>query len=334
MKTASLDPASWTLRRVGIVGAGAMGTALAATLGSAVPVVMVCRSPERAAQLFRDGARLRCGDQVRTARPIIVRSIADLATIGGVSALFIATKTTAIPEIAAELAPLMGRIGDQPAAPFIVSYQNGIEPGRQLRDTLRDPRVVRMVINFGVGIDPDTGEARVRLDHPPHAVGSIEPLHAPVCRQIADMLTRAGHPTVVALDIEREVWAKAVMNAAVGPVAALVNTTIGQVMSSPARSIVERLLTEAIDVARAEGIDLGPDYRRHVEAAFTAGADHWPSMVDDIRAGRPSEVGQLNRQIIKHAQSRGVAVPTHEIIDALIETFDWKVYQATARARA
>jgi ketopantoate reductase len=50
-------------------------------------------------------------------------------------------------------------------------------------------------------------------------------------------------------------------------------------------------------------------------------------MVGDIRGGRPSEVGQLNRQIIAHAGRVGVPVPSHEVITALIDSFDWRVFR-------
>jgi ketopantoate reductase len=63
-------------------------------------------------------------------------------------------------------------------------------------------------------------------------------------------------------------------------------------------------------------------------AVMAGAAAHTPSMVEDIRAGRESEVGQLNRQIIERGRARGVPTPTHDVIDALIETFDWKVYAA------
>jgi 2-dehydropantoate 2-reductase len=332
MATSHPHPDRWTLRRIGIVGAGGVGTSLAAAIGDRVPVVMVCHSPHRAAQVFRDGVRLD-GPHPATAHPIVVRTLADLETVGGVSCLFIATKTTAIPALAAELRPLMARIGDQPGAPFIVSYQNGIEPGRLLRQMLDDTRVLRVVINSGVSFDPATGIARLSLEAPPHAIGSIEPEFHPVCHQIAELMTRSGLQTIVADDIERRVWAKSVVNAAMNPVAALVNTTIGEVLSSPARVIVDNLLREGLAVARAEGLDLGPDYLDAAYRMLDAGRAHTPSMVEDIRAGRKSEVGQLNRQIIDHGRARNVPTPTHEIIDALIETFDWKVYlQAAARA--
>lgn len=322
---------TWQPRRFGVIGAGAMGTSLAAMAGTRAPVAIVCRNADRAAQLFRHGAR-SVGLIEASSRPIVVSRIADLAAIGGVSAIFVATKTTAIPGVAAELRPLLAGLADQPGLPFVVSYQNGIDPGRQLMELLGTPRVLRMVLNFGAVLDPETGASRVTLSAPPHAIGSVEPAYRVVCEKIASVLSAGGLRTSYEERIEREAWVKGITNAAVNPVAALVNSSIGQVMDSPARAIVEALLAEGMAVACAEGLDLGAEFKAWADRVLAMAAGHVPSMVEDIRAGRPSEIGQLNRQVMSHGRRLGIETPTHDIIDALIETFDWKVYARRGEA--
>ncbi len=316
----------WTPRRIGVIGAGAMGSSLASIVGNRVPVVMVCRDPDRASQILRAGVRTR-GAIVSRCEPIVVRRIRDLAQVGGVSALFVATKTTAIAEVARELKPLLGEISDQPGCPYIVSYQNGIEPGRQLMDLLGSDCVLRMVLALGATMDPSGASVRITFNLPPHAIGAPAPHHAHAARQIAALLTEAGLGTHYDEQIELRVWEKAIINAAANPVAALVNSGVGELYRSPARAIVDRLLEEGTTVARAEGHPLETDYIERARAFLNSADDHLPSMVEDIRAGRESEIGQLNRQIMEHASKLGIPVPTHEIIDALIETFDWKVYR-------
>lgn len=315
---------SFTPRRVAVVGAGPMGASLAALLAQRLPVVVVCRNPSRAAEIFSSGVRVT-GVLEAAARPIVVRSLEDLASIGGVSLVFIATKTTAIDAVAHDLRPLMRDIADQPGAPFVISYQNGIDPGLQIRTILGDPRVLRMVLNFGATMRSG-GVVEASLFSPPNYIGCVESEHGPVCRTIAALLTSCGFPTEFDPAIDNRVWEKGVVNAAMNPVAALVNATVGQVLDSPARAIVERLLAEGLAVARAEGCSLGPEPLDAALRAIERGRSHLPSMVQDIRDGRESEVGQLNRQVIQHGARLGVPTPTHQVIDALIETFDWKIY--------
>lgn len=315
----------WQPRSVGIVGAGVMGLSLAALLGQTVPVTLVCRDPDRAATLFRQGAVVRGGLEA-TSHPIVVRRIADLGRVGGVSAVFVATKTTAIDAVAKELAPLMDGLGDQPDAPFVVSFQNGIEPGRQMIDRLGDPRVLRMVLNYGARLASD-GAAEVTLSRPPHHIGCLDPAYWDVCRALARTLTESGLETNATRDIEPDVWMKGIVNAAAGPVAALTDASVGETLDSPAGRIVGRLLEEGVAVAHAEGIDLGERPLDRMWAMLDTARPHTPSMVEDIRAGKPSEVGQLNRQIIDHAGRAGTPVPTHELIASLIDAFDWRVFR-------
>jgi len=325
--SAAFDTASgWKPHRIAVIGAGAMGSSLAGLLSSVAPVVMVCRNADRAAQIVRDGLRVR-GLLHANAQPVVLRSVSGLRAIGGVSAVFVATKTNAIPDVAKELRPLLPDIAESESGVFVVSYQNGIDPGRQLVELLGDPRVVRMSIALGAVMDRDTGVVNITLNAPPHSIGSPEKAYTPACRALADLLTRAGIETRHDEQIEQRVWEKALLNAAMNPVAALVNSSVGDVLRSPARSIVEALLAEGVHVAQAEGMDLGEAYLDRAHALLEKASGHTPSMVDDIRGGRESEIGQLNRQIIEHGRRLGSPTPTHEIIDALIETFDWKVYQ-------
>ena len=317
---------AWEFRRVAIVGAGAMGTSLAAILGKVVPVVLVCRNPDRAMQVFRDGVRTT-GLLEATARPVVVQSMADILSVGGASAIFVATKTSAIAQIAADLKPILPEMADHPGGVCVVSYQNGIETGRQLLAQLDHPQVLRMVLAFGAIMNRQTGIVNVTLNHPPHSIGTIDPAYINRCKAIAKALSQGGMETVYDKNIEQSVWEKGILNASANPVAALVNASVGEILASPAKTIVAGLLKEGVSVAQAEGLALGEDYLARCWRFLEQAHAHIPSMVDDIRSGRETEVGQLNRQIINHGKRLGIPTPTHDVIDALIETFDWKVYR-------
>lgn len=314
-----------SIGRIGVIGAGAMGSSLAAITARIAPTVMVVRNPHRAAQIFDQGVVVS-GMIEAHARPLIVKKIGDLMAIGDVGMVFIATKTTAIPSVCADLKPTLGALGARGRRVRVVSYQNGIDPGREILRLLNFDRVLRMVLNYGATLDEKTGDIEVSLHKPPHFVGCATPEVADDCRLLAERLTAADFATQYEPDIETPVWLKAILNASMSPVAALVDNTIGAVLDSPAVGVVHRLLDESIAVARASGITPPDNFEKQAFDVFKRGADHVPSMVEDIRRGRESEVGQLNRQIVARARALGVSAPTHETIDALIEAFDWRVY--------
>lgn len=322
--------AAWRFERAAIIGAGSMGTLLAAVLGGRMPVVLVSRSAERAGELFEHGAVSR-GLIEASATPIVVRSIPAIFDAGGASVVFVATKTTAIPSVARELGPCLRARRGAGERVYVVSFQNGIDPGRALMEQLRHPDVLRMVLGLGTSVDEDGSCVRVSLNQPAHAIGCVDSSLEEPCRVIARELTAGGLETALSEDIEAAVWRKAIVNAAMNPVAALANCTVGEVLDAPARCIFERLMEEGQAVAAADGIALPGDYPERAAALVESARDHLPSMVLDIRRNRESEVGQLNRQIMEHGRRLGVATPTHEVVDALIETFDWKVYHRRAR---
>lgn len=313
-----------TPRRVGVIGAGAMGVSLAAVLGQSTEVVVVARDPRRAEHIRQSGAVLHgLADQV--AHPRVVRHIDELVGCGPLDAVFVATKTTSIDEVSKELKPHLNTLNGLPQGPWIISFQNGIETGRVLSERLANGRVIRMVLNYGARLD-DNGNVEVVQSKPPHAIGAPTPGCFEAACALARLLTVGGMQTEPVEDIEPLVWIKGITNASMNPVAALVNAGVGEVLDSPAVSIVARLIAEGIRVAQAEEIDLGSDIEDRIWNALECARAHTPSMVEDIRAGRSSEVDQLNRQIIEHARSGGIDAPTHELITALIETFDWRVF--------
>lgn len=302
-----------------------MGLSLGATLGRVLPVTLVVRDLERAAAIAGSGVRAT-GLIVASSHPQIVSSISALAGCGPFDAVFVATKTTATKHVAQELRPILPELGEEDALPFVISFQNGIESGRELKDLLGHDRVLRMVLNYGA---TQTGpqSARVMLHTPPHYIGGPCGRFASSSKAIADDLCAGGLPTHAVPDLEPMVWTKGIINAAMNPVAALLNASVGEVLDSPARQIVLKLLAESCAVARAAHIDLPNEIEKRLSGILNSARQHTPSMVGDIRAGLPSEVGQLNRQILERGAQVGVPTPTHEMITALIDAFDWRAYQ-------
>lgn len=313
--------------RMGIIGAGAMGLSLAAMLGQRFPVTIVVRHPLQAHSIEADGVRVT-GLMHAQSHPRIVRCISCLPDAAPLHAVFVATKTTAIDDVAEELRPILPSLAGPDGQPIIVSFQNGIEPGRTLLHRLGNARVLRMVLNYGA-TRIGHNEAEVMLASRPHYIGGPDATFVRDATPLAAALSSSGLETIPVENIEPYVWRKGILNAAMNPVAALTDGSVGEVLDSPARSIVARLMHEGLAVAAADRIDLGPDIERRMWEILDAARPHTPSMVGDIRSGRPSEIGQLNRQIIDHATRVGVPVPTHELIASLIDAFDWRVFHRT-----
>lgn len=315
---------------VAVIGAGPMGLLLSAVLAQTRRVVLVCRNPFVREDIARSGVVVRGADSEGILAPEgrveLVGSITDLGRRSGLGSIFIATKTSAIVQVARELRSVLERHVDQGMEPLVVSFQNGIDPGRELIRRLDHSAVLRMVLTLGAVQDERPGAVRMTLNRPPHAIGTLNPSFIDDCQRLSAELTAGGLDTEYREDIESIVWQKGLVNAAMNPLAALTNGSVSEVLDSPSAVLVPRLLDEGILAAGADGVELPVGFRTAAVALIEQARGHVPSMVEDIRRGRTTEVGQLNRQIIERAKAVGVPTPTHEIVDALIETFDWRVY--------
>ena len=247
------------MKRIAVIGAGAMGVSLAAITARHIPTVLVVRDSARMERIASAGVAL-VGALESEGRPKVVASIADLADISPIDLAFIATKTTAISAVCDEMRPHLDEL------PYLVSYQNGIDPGRTIVRTLGTTKVIRMVLHYAAALEePGDREdeplvAKVMLHEPPHFVGGEGEESASRAREVAEMLSRMGLPTRFTDDIEREAWRKGLMNAVTNPVTALVRAPLGDLLDSPARPVVERLIDEGLAVAAAAGIGIGDDF--------------------------------------------------------------------------
>ena len=324
------DTSGLSLRRIAVIGAGPMGASLAAIASSRVPTVLVAREPSRAERIRAEGIELEGALSAR-GRPDVVASIDELADVHPIDLVFIATKTTALRDVCNALRPHLREL------PCLVSYQNGIEPGRTIIQMLGTPRVVRMVLRYGAAIaEPaaSRGPVRVRvgLHHPPHFVGG-EGEALGFARKLAPVIAAMGLPMEFTQDIEAEAWRKGIENGAGNPAAALVQAPLGELLDSPARGLVERLLDEGIAVAQAAGIEIEPSFREAALHTMAAGQSHLPSMAQDVLAGRSTEITQLNEQIARRGRELGVPTPTHDAVIDLVRVFDWRVARKRPAAR-
>ena len=86
-----------------------------------------------------------------------------------------------------------------------------------------------------------------------------------------------------------------------------------------ARDLIRGLAAEGCAVARALGITLDDDPLAMIEEAVTRAHGHRPSMLQDVLARRPTEIGVLNGGIVRAAGETGVPVPLNQAVTALVK---------------
>jgi 2-dehydropantoate 2-reductase len=153
-------------------------------------------------------------------------------------------------------------------------------------------------------------------------IGPFEPSGTPYERveNLAELLNRAGLHAVALRDARGAQWTKLIFNSAVNPVGALTRLDHGAAARfAPTAALYEALLQEGEAVARALGIALYGDARKMVAEGANAPQKRNASMLQDVLAGRPTEVDFINGTIADVGEKLGVPVPLNRSIWRLVK---------------
>jgi 2-dehydropantoate 2-reductase len=204
------------------------------------------------------------------------------------------------------------------AGASVVSLQNGLGNEEVIAGLV--PQVIRgSIVTAGSIAAPGV----VRYDAPGDSwFGPFEPRPAPVSdiERLARMLTEGGLRTHALPDARGPQWTKVIFNSATSPLSALTGLAVGPVCTDPGlREQVDRLISEAMTVCERAGIVLTRPPAEAVAEAIAEAHGHKPSMLQDVLARRPTEIGVLNGGVCAEGRRLGVATPLHDAMVALVK---------------
>jgi len=308
MSRTKFDPRSFA-----VVGAGPVGCIVAAFLASNGYDVTLCDIvPELLAPACGRGIIIEGAESLTQTVSRTVTQVDELADIA-LDVIFVTVKANALPLIASAIQGFY-----QPGM-AVVSWQNGIDTELVLAEHLGKAAVLRAVVNWGCGLAAPA-HVNMPFHHPPHYIQALDPESDTLAAGIAGALSASGLPTRRTDQIVSMVWRKTVMNASMNPVCAVTGLTMSRAMGDPiVFQIVDALLKECIQVARANEIDLGWDYYPYaIEYMRTAGG-HKPSMLMDIENQRRTEIDFINGKFVDYGQRAGIATPYNHTLSALVK---------------
>lgn len=153
-------------------------------------------------------------------------------------------------------------------------------------------------------------------------IGPFEPSHTPMkmVEELAAAITKGGMNTLAMQDARGAQWAKLIFNASTNPVGALTGLHHGAAtFYEPTGELFNALIEEGIAVAHAQGIELHGDPRELVLQGAKAPGKHKASMLQDILAGRQTEVDFMNGAIVQWGEKVGVPTPLNKALWALVK---------------
>ncbi|MDE2405716.1 MAG: 2-dehydropantoate 2-reductase [Sphingomonadales bacterium] len=296
--------------RILVIGAGAIGSALAADLALAGADVTLVTRGARLAWLAAHPLELERGGEVLRV-PVAASAWSGIA--GPVDLALMCTKMADLP---GALVPLGQRLAGEG---IVVTVQNGVEaPDLAARSLAHGAIVAGRVHGF-------FEMAGHRVRHvgvaPSVEFGCVRGGAAPVERRLEQILARTGFAPIRAADIVRSLWLKLVLSASLGGVALAMDVPAGSVCRTPeGQALLRRAMDEVRLVARHHGVTIDESDLARIQAFVRAFPDDaTTSLQRDVNAGAPSEHDAITGAIVRLAAAKGVAVPVFTGIARCIE---------------
>lgn len=131
---------------------------------------------------------------------------------------------------------------------------------------------------------------------------------------VISLFDRIGFPYTLPEDMKRALWSKLVCNVGVNQTVALYEGTYRCVHEQgEAREMMRQAMRECVAVAQAEGISLSEDdVELWTNIIDHLGADGEPSMRQDAKAGRRTEVNLFAGTICELGRKHGIATPVND----------------------
>lgn len=233
-----------------------------------------------------------------------------------VEAVIVCTKTYGTPWAAGIAARLLSPSG------VAVTVQNGLGNYEVLADSVGADRVSLGAIYVGARLLPDgslfaTGAGRVELARP--RIGAL-PGPRDHLEELARRLAAGGMQVSVVDDAWPTLWRKLAVNAAMNPTTAIFRLTNGELLThSAAGPLADELARETARVATATGVALGAAEAVAAwrDIATRLGANR-SSMLQDLEAGKPTEIDAINGAVAREAARVGADAPLNEAITLLM----------------
>jgi 2-dehydropantoate 2-reductase len=140
---------------------------------------------------------------------------------------------------------------------------------------------------------------------------------------VSNAFEESGIDSKVTGDIMAEVWMKVIVNASINPITALVRSENACIEEDPElRELAKNVCEEAVAVAKASGVRLPRcDPLDKVMGVVAATRKNRSSMLQDVEAGRRTEIDEITGAIVKEARKHGVPATANETLWRLVKCF-------------
>ncbi len=157
------------------------------------------------------------------------------------------------------------------------------------------------------------------------AIGELMGHESERVLQIRELFTNAGIPCQLSKDIRRSKWEKMCWNCVFNPLTVLIDDKVSRALEHPEMMrVIHQIVAEITAVSAAVKVPLPSDMPDRVVKWTQEIRDIHTSMYDDWKAGRQTEIGNLNGYIVDQGRALGIPTPVNEALTAMIKTLTEK----------
>lgn len=301
------------IRKVFILGAGAMGAAYASRFfdASVFSTAFVAREP-RHDVLKAEGVTVNGKHySIPVIHPDETGAPADL--------VIVALKQHNLPGAVKDLKNM---VGDETT---LVSVMNGLDSEEFLSAEYGTDRVLYAI---AVGIDAVRDGNSVVYTNPGKVIfGEAEnSALSDRVKSVQQAFERSGVAYDTPVDMMRMMWWKFMVNVGVNQASAAMRAPYGVFQSSPdAQALMEALMREVIVLAQHIGVNLGEqDLAGWYDVLKTLSPVGKTSMLQDIEAGRKTEVEAFAGKVVELGKQHGISTPVNETLFRIIRVLEQK----------
>ena len=292
------------MTRVCVAGAGTIGSLFAAHLARVADVSVLTRREEHARALNEQGLRVS-GRSDFTAQ---VRASTDPAELEA-DLVILACKGS-------DVEPLAERIAGHFPDATVMTAQNGL--GAEEIVAAHGDWPVLSSVTFMSGTRHGDAHVEYVLDTATW-IGPFRETTGDDARTVAALIESSGLKAAGFDDLRPAQWSKLIFNATVNTVAALTGLPHDHHFAEGALGeLVHGLVDEGKAVAAAAGVELWEDPWEMNVLATRRGHRHSPSMLEDVKAQRPTEIESITGSLVREAERLGVEVPLHTTMYRLV----------------
>jgi len=298
--------------KIAVIGAGPIGSILGAYLARTKhQVTMVDVLKDRLESIRKIGITIAGVVNFQTNISDATHKISDLKKISP-DYIFICVKASALPAILRAVKSAAAK------NTTVVAFQNGLDVEQEVANVLGKHRVLRAVINYAGNIMSE-GQILMSFFNAPNYIGGLSAESNLLAEKTAKLLTDTGLTTKFSADIKKFTWEKTVLNSTLAPVCGLTHLKMNEAMALPqTRTLVQEVLKEGIEVAKANGYDFGKKfYSGALEYLNKTGA-HKPSMLIDIEAHNATEINYMNGKIVEYGLAKKIPTPYNDTLTTLV----------------